>query len=1057
MATYLQGVTDYIPDYQPFQPDLNFYGGLMQTKQNQYDTNWQSLNNLYGQLYGADLTHDLNIEKKDELLKKIDFNLKRVSGLDLSLEQNVDQAMQVFKPFYEDKYLIKDMAYTKNWNNTYAAANALKNSKDEKQRGQWWGTGIQGLELRRQMFKDATLDETLTMGNAEYTPNVNVIKEYMDLAKKYNIGAVQTLPDQSGLYLVKKKNGDLILPTLQNMFLAEYANRPDIQDKYREEAFVERMNYAEQNAGKYGGNKLEAEKVYIKEKYDWLKNYSETRNAKAQDELKTTQNLQGNLEKDIKDGNVNPQQASYNDRLMEALNINSAVAGNAESLNDQINDNQADGNAQGYNEDILSNIELARLKVDAGFASVAAEQGIIQAANNYATANAEIEYKANAVGLEFLRDKQAKARQQQGHKDRLEEIQAQSDAKVYEKAIDFNVSKGYWTYNQDGTLNTNPQVQGFGVNFLTPDGTTTSEVMSIDAANEMIQDQLITQTATAPVSNLMKFINQGATTNAFTAAQLAQFVLNFNPSQPLAKKILKEGSKNYKPDILKVWNTIWDSYKKDPTSFTNKTVGSGQMFNVNKLMQNWSVQHSGDGLSVAYFKDPSMIDLQQLGRTSKAMNEIRNKNYDKIETKFENDLTEIVRKAKQKDPRIKAGESEIGRAVDLMMRHYALDGHGNLDEFKKMAPKYDQEIAGILGFSIGKTTNQKAEMKWYNYLVPLTNIPRLIGDGRENVDSKASWIADVFDYSYNELAKEKDPKKGLATYVVNGVNRSGNQVTLATETGNMKVAPGVISDPGNVAASQMFTTILGTNWNNDKFKYRITTGNNILPGSDDAWEDTGVSQDEALAMVRDLKIRLNTDKELKPFFIGATTMSMESSNLGSMKVMVPKDIIEKVITSGGTKEEIASKIDRIYKNGITFIAPKGTWESNALYGKQFRTPTEVLLDLEPIEYKHPGGAGSYRIEKTPGTADYMGSYQGLILKPDGTKEELEPRMFSVDVRSGQTIEEKDKEAHNFLQQVYALNLETFKRIHQSGDQTKIQAAQKNFGSTIANPFWQNNK
>ena len=61
MATYLQGVTDYIPEFQPFQPDLNFYANLLQTKQTQYDTNWNQLNNLYGQLYGADLTHDLNI------------------------------------------------------------------------------------------------------------------------------------------------------------------------------------------------------------------------------------------------------------------------------------------------------------------------------------------------------------------------------------------------------------------------------------------------------------------------------------------------------------------------------------------------------------------------------------------------------------------------------------------------------------------------------------------------------------------------------------------------------------------------------------------------------------------------------------------------------------------------------------------------------------------------------------------------------------------------------------------------------------------------------------
>ena len=75
MATYLQGVTDFIPDYQPFQPDLNFYANVLQTKQTQYDNNWKQLNNLYGQLYGADLTNDLNVQKKDQLLKQIDLFL----------------------------------------------------------------------------------------------------------------------------------------------------------------------------------------------------------------------------------------------------------------------------------------------------------------------------------------------------------------------------------------------------------------------------------------------------------------------------------------------------------------------------------------------------------------------------------------------------------------------------------------------------------------------------------------------------------------------------------------------------------------------------------------------------------------------------------------------------------------------------------------------------------------------------------------------------------------------------------------------------------------------
>jgi hypothetical protein len=76
------------------------------------------------------------------------------------------------------------------------------------------------------------------------------------------------------------------------------------------------------------------------------------------------------------------------------------------------------------------------------------------------------------------------------------------------------------------------------------------------------------------------------------------------------------------------------------------------------------------------------------------------------------------------------------------------------------------------------------------------------------------------------------------------------------------------------------------------------------------------------------------------------------------------------------------------------------------------------------------------------------------MNEDGTKTNPDTRMFNVNVRSGQTIEQKEKEANNVLQQVYTVNLETFKRIHQSGDQTKIKNAQQNFGNTITNPFWQ---
>ena len=1059
MATYIQGVTDYIPDYQPFQPDLNFYGNLLQAKQNQYDTNWQSLNNLYGQLYGADLTHDLNIKKKDELLKQIDFNLKRVSGLDLSLEQNVNQAMQVFKPFYEDRYLMKDMAWTKNWKNTYNSANALKNSQDEKQRKQWWSTGIQGLDIRRQMFRDATLDETLNMGNVQYTPYVNAINEYMELAKKNNIGAVTQLPDESGLYLVRKKNGEQILPSLQNIFLSEYTNRPDIQDMYREAAFVERMNYSYQNAEKFGGSKLEAEKEYIKTKYEWLKQYSADKNVKAQDELKTTQNLQGQLEKDVREGNTNPQQYSYAERLQQGLAVNMAIAEDAKKLNDQINDKQSTVTTQGYSEDILGDLELARLKVDAGYASVAAEQDIINAANRYAMTNYEVEYKANPVGLEFLRDKQARSRQRQSHLDRMDEIQAQNDAKMFQKAVDYNVAKGIWSFDKDAKLNTNPQANGFGITFTSPDGTTTGEIMSIDGANQMMRNQMISQHATEPVSNLMKFIQNGVDTDVFTAAQLAQFVLKLNPSDPTAKKIMREGSKNYKPDIVKVWNSVWQSYNADPAGFTQRTVNSGQIYNMNELMQSWSSKHSGSNLAQTYFNDASMVKLNQLSRTDDALNMVRNQNYDKIKSKFTADLNYIVSTVREKDPKTYGNvtEAKINKAVDLMMTRYVLDGKGSTDEFMKIAPQIDEQISSILGFSIGKTTNQKSESRWYNYVFPLTNIPRILGDGRENVQDKASWVADVFDNSFEELASDMNPETGLQVYPNSATKRSGDKISLATETGNMMVAPGVVWDTGNQAASQMFTTILGTNWGQDKYKYRVTTNGNILPGSDEAWDDKGITETEAQAIVRELQTRLNTDKELKPFVIGATTMSMESNGLGSMKLNAPRDLIEKVIKGmageDAKENDLKNKIDRIYQNGITFIAPKNVWESNKLFGNQFPTPTEILLRQQPIKYKDPAGNGFYTIKKATGSGDYIGSGEFYEMLPDGSKKKHE-RYFDNNVMSGKTIEEKEQMFNDMFVKVRTVNLDRFRQIQQSGNQEAIDRAISNFGIDVTDPFWQ---
>ena len=229
MATYLQGVTDFIPDYQPFQPDLNFYDNVLRTKQTQYDTNWKALNTMYGQYYNAELTRDDNIKKRDEHLKNIEFNLKRVSQLDLSLEQNVTQATQVFKPFYEDKDLIKDMAWTKNYRSQINKAMAFKGSADGERNSMYWDTGVQALEFQREEFKNATADEAASFGNASYTPYVNTVKEAQKIAKEAGL-SVENIEfgGKNGEWIIKTKNGQNLIEPLSNLFEATLGSDPRV-------------------------------------------------------------------------------------------------------------------------------------------------------------------------------------------------------------------------------------------------------------------------------------------------------------------------------------------------------------------------------------------------------------------------------------------------------------------------------------------------------------------------------------------------------------------------------------------------------------------------------------------------------------------------------------------------------------------------------------------------------------------------------------------------------------------------------------------------------------
>jgi D-ribose pyranose/furanose isomerase RbsD len=411
MATYLQNVTDYIPQFQPFQPDLNFYANALQTKQNQYDTNYKALNNVYGQYFYADLTHGDNLKKKDELIKAIDFNLKRVSGLDLSLEQNVDQAKQVFKPFYEDKHLMKDMAWTKSKNSQRNYAEGLKNNRDEKQRAQYWEAGVRSIDYKTEEFKNATLEETMNMSNVSYTPYVNVMEKAQKIAKDAGLSVESVDMSPDGKWIVKTKNGQQLIPKLSHLFEASLGSDPAVIDVYKTQAYVNRKDYAYSNAAQFNGDKNAAEMSYLSESYNMLKAENEARQAKLQSNDKVYSNKTAAIEKAIETNSATPKTNSFLERIQEAKRINDALLattdGHVASLSEQ---SGTPSTSTGF-QNPYGDIESLRYKVDNAMASRLMQKDLGEAAQVFAYKDAKQDISANPYAV-----------QAEAHKYRMQEV-----------------------------------------------------------------------------------------------------------------------------------------------------------------------------------------------------------------------------------------------------------------------------------------------------------------------------------------------------------------------------------------------------------------------------------------------------------------------------------------------------------------------------------------------------------------------------------------------------------------------------------------------------------
>ena len=582
MSTYLQGVTDYIPQFQPFQPDLNFYNNVLQTKQTQYDSNYKQLNQVYGQYFYADLTHGENIQRKEELLKNIDVTLKKVSGLDLSLEQNLTQATQVFKPFYEDQYLMKDMAWTKNFNNQKGRAQGLKNSLDDKIRGQYWEDGVLALDYQREEFKETSIGETLNVASPSYTNYVNVQEKALKLAKDsdLSIESVDFSPD--GKWIVKTKNGQQLEEPLSKLFEASLGSDPAVIEMYKTQAYVNRKNFSYSNAAQFGGDKNAAEIKYLENHFNRLKSEQVAQHKQLQDSSNVYKNKIKDIEGQIAKGNKDPRLVQTLNNLRDNNSINENVLNRVQKDIDVMNEGHSStaststGKSNPYGD-----LKSMRYKIDNAIASSLMEKDLNQAAHIFAYRNAKEDIEANPYAVldqKHQYDMQNTALRNQGLA-RAASIRAKADKEVnMDKSL---IESGAYHWDQ------NPESPTYGRAIMNDELTHTqlradhsgdvTGVLNAKALNQTIRAEKTNTIAVEGLNKMNELIDKYVSSGLMTEEQ-ANHIYGSGANKNI-KGISREQFKN--------------QLAKNPDYFLNQHVGSKSLAAIterfNYYMKNNSV------------------------------------------------------------------------------------------------------------------------------------------------------------------------------------------------------------------------------------------------------------------------------------------------------------------------------------------------------------------------------------------------------------------------------------------------------------------------------------
>lgn len=230
MATYLPNITDVIPEPALFTPNFSFIDTMLRRRQGLYEQGFAQVNNAYN-FVNRNVSHAYSSKVRDEFLKQANQNLKNLSSLDLSQQQNVKAAASVFEPFVKNRLVLGDMAFTAHLDQQANIAESFRLKDGGKEFSEF---NLAYINQQRQAFAN---DDISTVGQyyanrRSYTPYYDYYKEVQEKMKDFKPSTYK-VDHIDGYYKITKDD-----KSWREAEVAEYLNGV-LSDKAKQQMRIE--------------------------------------------------------------------------------------------------------------------------------------------------------------------------------------------------------------------------------------------------------------------------------------------------------------------------------------------------------------------------------------------------------------------------------------------------------------------------------------------------------------------------------------------------------------------------------------------------------------------------------------------------------------------------------------------------------------------------------------------------------------------------------------------------------------------------------------------------